>query len=468
MDWTVAEMVEAVAGRLLSGDERATVARIATDTRTIGAGDAFVALLGERDGHDFIPDALAKGAKALVVREDHPLPPIPPEIGVVAVADTLYALGELARRRRSKFSIPVVGITGSNGKTSTKEMVAAILGQNAKVLKNHGNFNNLIGAPLTLLSLEPAHRVAVVEMGINVPGEMARLAEICRPGIALITNIHTAHLEGLRSVERVLEEKGKLWESLRPEDTAVVNVDDEHLARFAGRIAARKITCSLSDTAADVHVAGNVHTEDLESVFDLVMAGEAHSVRLPVLGIHQVRNAVAAAAVACALGVSPEAVVRGLALHRPVNQRMQVHRLADGMVLVDDTYNANPASMLAAVKAVASARGASPFVAVLGEMRELGAGSAALHRQLGERIGETGVDMLITLGDLAAEIAEGAKRSGIPADACCHARSHEDAVSLLTGPGLRSRGLGGAWVLVKGSRGMAMERIVKGLMNGTV
>ncbi len=460
MEWTVEKIVEATGGRLLSGNPGAAVGEIATDTRTLDPGDAFLALIGERnDGHDFVPEAVARKVGAVIVQEDRLAAPFPADTAVIAVSDTLHALGEAARYWRNRFPIPVIGITGSNGKTSTKEMVAAILARERSVLKNKGNFNNLIGVPLTLLGLRPHHRMAVVEMGINVRGEMARLAEICRPTAALITNIQPAHLEGLQSLERVLEEKGKLWESLGPDDLMVVNCDDARLAAFAEKFGARRVTYSQGGFPADVRLAGEVRTIGMESVFDIEVGGAAQQIRLSVLGMHQVQNAVAAAAAAYGLGESPRAIALGLAAHRPVSQRMQVHELGDGTTLVDDTYNANPVSMSAAIRSVASVRGERPFVAILGEMRELGVESARLHREVGRQLGGAGVSALVTMGDLGREIAEGAREAGVPADVCHHARDHEDAVLWVRGR------WAGSWILVKGSRGMAMERVVKGIID---
>ncbi len=463
MEWTVGKLAEAAGGRLLSGNPEEALASVGTDTRMLRPGDAFVALVGERfDGHDFIADALEKGVRAVVAEAGRLKAPVPPDLAVIAVEDTLFALGETARWLRNRFAIPVVGVTGSNGKTSTKEMLASVLGQDAPVLKTQGNFNNLIGVPLTLLGLQREHRAAVVEMGISTPGEMARLAEIVRPTVGVITNIHTAHLEGLNSVDQVCAEKGKLWQALGADGLAVVNMDDPRLMRLAGTIKARRLTYSLADASADVRLAGGVRREGTESLFGIALGAETVPVRLSVLGLHQVQNAVTAAAVAFGLGASPETIARGLALHRPVSQRMQVQPLKDGTILVNDVYNANPASMKAALEAVAGVRDGKPFLAVLGEMRELGEESAALHWEVGRKAGRVGVTRLITLGRLAAHIAEGAREAGLPADACYHAASHEDAAAKARGDWRP----GGGWILVKGSRGMSMERVVKGIVDG--
>ena len=385
---TVATLAEAAGGEILAGDPGAQVRAISTDTRQIAPGDCFIALQGENhDGHAFVSDALSKGAGAVIVSG-----PIAfardTSAAVIRVNDTLYALGELARHHRMKFDIPVIAVSGSNGKTSTKEMIAAIFSRTCKVLKNKGNFNNLIGLPLTLLGLRKEHGVAVVEMGINVPGEMERLAQIGAPTAAIITNIHPAHIEGLESIERVMEQKGKLWEILDSEGIAVVNVDDPMLAHFALHIKARKVTCSLRNGGADVSVCSKIVVSQGNTSFRIKSGGFEIPVSLQVMGIHHAQNALAAATAALSTGASAEDVGAGLSGCAPVRQRMNCLRLRSGGVLVDDTYNANPRSMIAAVEAVLSASAGSPFVAVLGEMRELGPGQSCASlrgRQKGGR-----------------------------------------------------------------------------------
>jgi UDP-N-acetylmuramoyl-tripeptide--D-alanyl-D-alanine ligase len=460
MTWTVAQIVEATRGRLAQGNLRSEVLRINTDSREAALGDCFVALVGENfDGHDFLEATVTLGASALVVREGLGSVMAPAEVAIVAVPDTLNALGHLARFHRHQYTLPVVGITGSNGKTSSKEMLAKILEQDRNVLKNKGNFNNLVGVPLTLLQLNSQHKVAVVEMGINIPGEMVRLVEISQPTAGLITNIQPAHLQGLKSADAILAEKGKLLQGLGPEGIAIINVDDERLSGFAEGLAARKITYSITDQSADVHVLGKVHLDDRGSSFKLALGEEPLEVFLPVLGMHQAQNAVAAAAAAYALGVSAAGVAQGLANHVPVTQRMQVQQLADGTRILNDTYNANPVSTVAAVETVASVRGARPFIAVLGEMRELGERSRALHHQVGEQVGLLGVDRLITLGEMAEEIGKGAQLTGMRPEQCFHARDHREVVTLL-----QENWQSGAWILIKGSRGMRMERVVEGIL----
>jgi len=453
---TVAALAEAAGGKIISGDPGAHVGTISSDTRNIAPGDCFIALAGENhDGRTFVADAIGKGACAVIVSGNIN---VSRQISaaVIEVGDTLYALGELARRRRLSFDIPVIAVSGSNGKTSTKEMIAAIFSKTRKVLKNKGNFNNLIGLPLTLLGLREEHSIAVVEMGINVPGEMERLAQIGSPTIGVITNIHPAHLMGLGSIEGILEQKTILWKSLEPHGVAVVNMDDPMLSRFAQRIKARKITCSLRNGAADVFVCSQIVVSEAKTSFRMSAGGFEIPVSLPVMGVHHAQNALAATAAALVAGASAGEIEDGLAGYAPVSQRMNCFKLRNGGVLVDDTYNANPCSMIAAVEAVISASSGSPFVAVLGEMRELGHQSPSLHFDVGERVGAAKPSRLITLGDLGIEIIKGAVAAGLDESLCHHAADHSEAAALL----LRIAPEG-AWILVKGSRGMAMEKVVE-------
>ncbi len=452
---TVATLAEAAGGEILSGDPGAQVRAISTDTRELAPGDCFVALPGEsHDGRIFVADAVRKGASAVIVSERVVLPR-DTSVAVIRVGDTLYALGELARRHRMSFSIPVIAVSGSNGKTSTKEMIAAIFSRTRKVLKNKGNFNNLIGLPLTLLGLSEEHGVAVVEMGINVPGEMERLAQIGSPTVAIITNIHPAHLMGLGSVERILEEKARLWKSLDSDGVAVVNLDDPMLSHFAEQIMARKITFSLRNGAADVSVCSQIVVSEGNTSFRINAGGFEIPVSLPVMGVHHAQNALAATAAALSAGASAGEVGTGLAGCAPVPQRMNCLKLRNGGVLVDDTYNANPRSMIAAVEAVLSAGSGRPFVAVLGEMRELGPDSPALHFEVGRRVGAAKPSRLIALGALGIEILRGAQAAGLDESLCFHAGDHAEAADFL-----RRVAPEGAWILVKGSRGMTMEKVV--------
>ena len=464
MNWTVATLLEATRGELLSGNPATVIRAVSTDTRTLGAGDCFVALPGEsHDAHRFIPHAVTLGARAVILSVPLPeLAAMARDVAFIRVSDTQYALGELARSHRKKFDIPVVAITGSNGKTSTKEMLSAIFEQTLHIVKNKGNFNNLIGLPLTLLELEPRHQLAVVEMGINVPGEMARLVEIGCPDTGVITNVQPAHLLGLESLDRILEEKTKLWTALADDGLAVVNLDDARLREFSKKLSCRSVTWSLSDPGADVRAEGEPRIRKGTTEFGIRFGpgGDIIQTSLPVMGPHHAANGLAAAAAAWGMGISPAVIAAGLAQYQPVKQRMQAHRLPGGQVLIDDTYNANPASMLAAFQTVALACGGRPFVAVLGEMRELGPDEVMLHRELGRKLASFGPSLVITCGAIGREIGVGAVEAGLPAAACHHAESHSEAASIL-----RARMPADAWVLVKGSRGITMEEVVEEIID---
>jgi len=458
---SVATLARAAGGEILSGDPGARVRGISTDTRKIAPGDCFVALSGENhDGHAFVADAITKGAGAVIVSKRIVLS-LADSAAVIKVGDTLYALGELAHHHRMRFDIPVIAVSGSNGKTSTKEMIAAIFSRTRKVLKNQGNFNNLIGLPLTLLGLSEEHSVAVVEMGINVPGEMERLAQIGSPTVAVLTNVHPAHLMGLGSVERILEEKGRLWKSLGSDGVAVVNLDDPMLSHFAEQIRARKITFSLGNETADVSVCSPILVSEGNTSFRINAGGIQIPVSLPVMGVHYAQNALAATCAALSTGASAEEIAAGLAACDPVPQRMNCLKLSNGRFLVDDTYNANPRSMIAAVEAVVSASAGSPFVAVLGEMRELGPDAPVLHFEVGRNVGAARPSALIVLGDLGVEIIKGAQAAGLDESLCFHAADHEEAADLL-----RRVAPENAWILVKGSRGMKMEKVVGAVTGG--
>ncbi|MGC8491791.1 MAG: UDP-N-acetylmuramoyl-tripeptide--D-alanyl-D-alanine ligase [Syntrophobacteraceae bacterium] len=457
---TVATLAGDAGGRVVCGNPEAGVRAVSTDTRLIEPGDCFIALRGENfDGHTFVSQAVQKGAGVVIVSEDIELPP-GASAAVIRVRDTLFALGELARRRRARFDLPVIAVSGSNGKTSTKEMTAAILGRGRKVLKNTGNFNNLIGLPLTLMGLSGEHDAAVVEMGINVPGEMERLAQIGSATIAIITNIHSAHLEGLGSLEHILEEKGKLWEALDPDGIAVVNLDDPLLCRFAERIKARKITFSTADAAADVSIGSRIAISEGKTSFRIHAGGLEIPVTLPVMGAHHARNALAATAAALSAGASAEEVGAGLACLPPVGQRMRCVRLPDGSVLVDDTYNANPGSMIPALETVLSAGAGSPFAAVLGDMRELGPESPRLHFEVGRAFGAAKPVCLIALGAMGRELLRGAQDAGLDESLCFYAADHVEAADYV-----RRFVPAGSWILVKGSRGMTMEKVVGTLVS---
>lgn len=434
-------------GRIYPPGARAVVSGVATDSRTLQAGELFIPLRGPRfDGHDFLAQAVQRGAAACLSEEVVTGLPVP----VIGVDDTLTALGDLAAGVRQGFDGPVAAVTGSAGKTTTKDMLAAVLAGRNPGLATDGNFNNLIGLPLTLLRLDPLDRWVVVEMGMSARGEIARLAAIARPSVGIITNVGAAHLEELATLAGVARAKGELFAALPAGGTAVVNADDERVRQLPVANGVRRLLYGL---AAEAAVRAEQVQGDGEGVsFRLCLPEGCHPVRLAVAGRHNVHNALAAAAGAVALGVAVPAIVAGLEAFRPRAGRMDRVLLADEVVLFDDSYNANPLSVQAALQTLAESGGRQKF-AVLGDMLELGADAATLHRETG-RAAARCVQGVIALGPLAPEVVAGARAGGLPADRVAVAADHAAALALLQRwlqPGDR--------VLVKGSRGMRMERI---------
>lgn len=459
--WSLSEVLAATGGSLHGLPGTATFGRISTDTRTIESGDLFVALSGENfDGEAFVDEAVAKGAAGLLVsREPSMARPVP----AVVVKDTLRALGDLAAWRRRQLSgLRVLAITGSSGKTTVKEMTAAILARKFPILKTTGNFNNLIGLPLTLLKLKDAHRLAVLEMGMNRPGEIARLTEIAAPDFACINNVHGAHLLGLDDINGVARAKAELFDGLAPTSTMVINLDDPLVRAMAKRYRQRQITFGLNRRA---QVRATYIRLDGEAgiAFTLKIGREQIRVRLHCVGRHNVTNALAAAALAHAVGLSLEEISRGLAEFAPYDKRLQIERLGSGLRVVNDTYNANPASMLAALETVQELRREHRSVAVLGDMLELGGESVAAHRQIGENVARLGFSHLLAVGGGAGEMVAAARAAGM-AEVLCRLYNDKNEIIAQLKALLKSGDLtAGDWLLVKGSRGMRMETIIAGL-----
>ena len=455
----LSEAARAIPAELRGTD--CTFEAVSTDTRTLAPQTLFVALKGERyDGHDFLAQAAARQAAGALVQdsglriEDRGLSD---RLPLLVVENTRLALGTLAAYWRKKFSMPLVALTGSNGKTTVKEMLASILREavaaesraadpGSRVHATRGNLNNDIGVPLTLLELAPGHRYAVVEMGMNHAGEIRYLTRLAAPDVALITNAGPAHLEFFGSVEAIARAKGEIFEGLRPGGTAVINADDHHAGLWRELARDRHVVdFGLSRPAA---VSARYALRYLESeIVVRTPQGEAQAV-LKAPGLHNVRNALAASAAATALKVPAPAIARGLAGYAGIKGRLQRKSARRGATLIDDTYNANPESVRAAVEVLAQAPGAR--LLVLGDMGELGAGAARLHAEIGTLARRSGIERLLTLGELAAHAArafgEGAR----------HFTRTEDLLAEIESalaPGLT--------VLVKGSRFMHMERVVQ-------
>jgi UDP-N-acetylmuramoyl-tripeptide--D-alanyl-D-alanine ligase len=431
---------------------------VSIDSRTIRTGELFVAIRGDRfDGHDFVPDAIQKGAWGAVVERvalETRYAAMSGLRNVIPVEDTLLSLQEMSMMHRRKFSIPVIAVTGSNGKTTTKEMLAAVLSQRGPVLKTEGNLNNHIGVPLTLFKLTTEHRAAIIEMGMSGLGEIGVLTRLALPSIGIITNIGPAHLQFLGSTDVVAQAKGELLEGMSSDGTAVLNADDRYFDALRARFSGRTVSFGI-ERPADIRATNIEQQRDLTD-FHLHARGRSVVVRLRAVGLHNVANALAATAAALALDLPLETVKFGLEAFRPASLRTEVREVQGRIVLVD-CYNANPASMLAALQALSALAGGRRTVAVLGDMLELGDASDAAHREVGAAVARTGAGLLIAVGPLARRIAEGARDAGMMTDRVLTAESTDRAAALI-----RDRSRPGDVVLVKGSRAMKMETILEG------
>lgn len=449
---TLAETAAAVDGELRGGSPATVAQGVSTDSRTVTAGELFVALAGERfDAHGFLAQVAAAGAVAAIVEAARVSAPAP--LPLIAVGDTRVALRRLAAAWRARFRLPLVGITGSNGKTTTKEMLAAILRAHlarlglppAGVLATRGNLNNEIGVPLMLFDLSPATRFAVIEMGMSHPGEIAELAAVVAPTVGLVTNAQRAHLAGVGSLDAVAREKGALFAGLVDDGVAVVNADDPHAALWKRMAGSRRIVEASFGGPGDV-----VGRHDAAGALEIVAAQGAIAVRLQVPGRHNARNAVLAAAAALAAGAGLADVAQGLNTFAGVPGRLAVRPGLAGARLLDDSYNANPDSVRAAIDVLAAQPGRR--VLVFGDMGETGAQQAAVHAEVGDYARQAGIDTLYALGE-----ASTATVRTFGADAR-HFASIEELVDAL-----RAQLAPGVVVLVKGSRFMRMERVVAGL-----
>jgi len=489
--FTATEIVSATGGRLIRGDPAQTVPGLSIDSRTIRPGELFLAIRGERfDGHQFVYDALGRGACGVVVNVSaHRIPKTSEEEALlrgkilVGVTDTLAALQELSRFHRRRWSLPVIAVTGSNGKTTTKEMTAGILAERYVTLKNEGNLNNQIGVPLTLLRLTARHQAAVLEMGISRPGELRRLCEVAIPRMGLITNIGPTHLETLGSLEAVASAKAELLAALSPsEGVAILNRDDPFYAYLRSRAPGRVVTFGLSPdadvSAGEIRETDSVTPMALTCVPSIVGIGRSDRgsgragtdaqrsigsdririlVAVQTVGRHNALNAAAAAAAGLVLGCEPEEIKRGLEAFRPVAMRSELIGW-EGRTLLYDVYNANPASVQAALETLSRFAGQGRRIAVLGDMLELGAATTDAHRQIGRAVASSGIHALITLGSLGAVIAEEARAQGLDRD---RVRVCQDPSQVAQA--LKEMTESGDVILLKGSRGMRMERILNGL-----
>jgi UDP-N-acetylmuramoyl-tripeptide--D-alanyl-D-alanine ligase len=453
--FTAEELAAATGGRW-TGAPPAEVGGVSTDTRTLAPGNLFVALRGERfDAHRFLGEAVARGAAAAVVAAGSGPAPLP----ALVVPDPLAALGALARAHRRRFAIPVVAVTGSNGKTTTREMIASILATRGPVLRSEGNLNNEVGVPLTLFRLDGAHRAAVIEMGMSHPGEIGRLAAVAEPQVGVVTNAAPSHLEGLGSVDAVADAKAELYRGLPPGGVAVANADDARMLRRAQESGRRIVTFAVGRGRRGDVAALEILAQGPDGLRFLLGVGNREiEVRLPLVGAHNAANAAAAACAAIALGCTDREIVVGLAGARPPGRRLRLERLASGVLLLDDCYNANPLSMSAALRTLAELAGEARRVAVLGDMLELGAFEGEAHRNLGAEAARAGVALLVGFGPRTRETVSAARAAGLPAEAALHTEDPGALAGLV-----KDRLRPGDVLLVKGSRGMKLERLVEAL-----
>lgn len=446
MNWLLSQVANATGGRMIGADVALT--GISSDTRGIGPGQLFVALRGERfDAHDFLAQAATSGAAALMVADASR---VPAGISAVVVNDTRLAFGLLGAAWRATFALPVLAVTGSNGKTTTKEMIAAILKAQFgdDVLATRGNLNNDIGLPQTLLGLNATHRAAVIEMGMNHPGEIAYLAPLGAPSVALVTNAQRAHLEGMGDLDEVAREKGSIFTGLQPNGVAVINADDAYAALWRAMAGEHAVRTFGIDHLADVY--GKVSQHGLETSLELIAPEGSATIRLRIPGRHNAGNAVAAAAACLAAGIPLAAAVAGLESFTGVKGRLQRRAGKKGAEILDDTYNANPDSVRAGIDVLAATIGRK--LLVLGDMGEIGEASAQYHDEIGGYAKSQGIDRLFALGD-AAQTA--VRNFGEGARHYCNVDKLIAAVDKELGEETT--------VLVKGSRFMKMERVADAL-----
>lgn len=448
------DILEACGGELLQGNPEVKIDGFSIDTRTLKPGQFFVPLPGENtDGHRHVPDALAAGAGGCF-HGPRPLPPLPEHALVIGVPDPLRALQLTAAAYRKRFTLPVVAVTGSSGKTTTKDLIAGVLAPEMTVLKTTGNLNNEIGLPLTLLELREKHQAAVFEMGMSAPGEIAFLADLARPTVGVITVIGEAHLEQLGSMEAIARAKEELLVYLGESGTAVLNGDDPRVKEMGKRFPGRVFYYGLE--SGDFRATELSYQGEISSFRVRFPDGQEYPFSLALPGKHMVGNALAAVAVGYLLGVPPSRAAAGLQSCELTGGRLQFRRAPRGFTVIDDSYNANPGSVGASLEVLAQLGGIRA-VAVLGDMLELGPEAPALHRETGRRAARSGIAALITVGNLARETAAGAATEGLEAHAFPdHAAAAQKVLEYNPGPGW--------YVLVKGSRGMKMERIVAALL----
>jgi len=450
----LSQIAQLTGNSLSAGDGSLVIDKVSTDSRTIKRGELFVALCGENfDGHNFVEAIAIVGAAGAIVNSNWK-GKVPENFALIRVKDTLLAYQQLAANYRKSLKLNVVAITGSNGKTSTKDFAAAVLARRFRVTKTQANFNNHVGLPRTILEATSQDEVAVWEIGMNHPGEVAALAKIAAPNVGIITNIGVAHIEFMGSRERIAEEKGALAEAIGADGTIILNADDPFTQGIAARAHGKVI---LAGTTAGTIRASEVNQSGTGTDFTILEGAHRCRAQLPVPGLHMVQNALLAVAAGRVFGLSVEECAAGLVSAPLTKARLQVKEIR-GVQFLDDSYNANPDSMKAALRTLVELDAEGQRIAVLGEMRELGDELESGHREVGETAAALKVDHLIAIGNVAATIAEAAKRAGLEKSSTV--ASTAEAAELLT-----DLAEPGDLVLIKGSRLARTEQVIEAFRN---
>jgi UDP-N-acetylmuramoyl-tripeptide--D-alanyl-D-alanine ligase len=456
---TVKEVSSAINGRQISGSPDEFVDGLSTDSRKMKPGYIFLALKGERyDGHNFLNNAINAGAMGVIVEPDSTITKksFSNNLVVINVSSTLKALGDLASWWRKQWQGKVIAITGSNGKSTTKEMTASILSLKVKTMKSPGNFNNLIGLPLTILLLQEQDKLAVLEMGMNMPGEIARLTQIADPNIGLITNVAGAHLEGLNDLHGVMRAKGELLGVMSEKSTAVLNGDDEVYEQLSSTFQGKVVTFGLGKT-------NHVRAEKIKKIgdrtqaFNICIKGETIPIKIHLPGIHNVLNALSGAAIAFCLSVPNELIAQGLEKFRSIKGRFHFIDLNGGIRIIDDTYNANPSSLRAALQTIKDLAGKSHGLVIgLGEMMELGKESSKYHFDAGQLVADMNARYLVVMGEHGRDVIEGACKGGMERKQTHIATTHAEMSDAI-----KAHIKKGDILFMKGSRKVALDKVVE-------
>jgi len=445
-NFLLSEVIEATGGKIKSPARIKSFTGISIDSRKIKHGELFIALKGEKfDGHAFISDSINSGARGIVYSKKRYIGKTitsSGEVVFIEVKDTLKALHDLALFYRKKFSIPLIAVTGSNGKTTVKEMIDSILSQKSKTIKNPGNFNNHIGLPLSLLPLDREHQIAIVEMGMSKPGEIKKLCKVAMPTVGVITNISLAHAENFKSIEEIAKAKA----------VAIINGDDQNLIKAIKNYRGKKIL--FGKGLVNEVRAGEIQDKGLKIDFTLHLWERKIDVCMSLIGEHNIYNALAASACSYYFGVSPEEIKKGLEAYKGIRLRMEVIKTPQGINILNDSYNANPSSMLKALEGFSKIPVSGKRILLLGDMLELGKFTLPSHREIGSIIGKGGYDFLFTVGELAKNIALSAIKEGMPKD---RVKSFANSKQVIKP--LKELLSCGDWLLVKGSRSVKLDEV---------